>query len=562
MDDISVVLSGEAGMGIQTVEKLLTRLLKENNLNCYATKEYMSRVRGGNNSTEIRVGSGRVRGYKHHIDMLLPLGKNAMTRHLNRINDKTVILGEKESFDEETEATESPIALTEIAKNAGNKLFTNTAAVGAICAVLNLDLDSNAKLIYDTFLPKGEKIAEGNKNAFEKGYEEAATFEKIAIEPHGNQIQDEILINGADSIALGAIAGGANFVSSYPMSPSTTVLVALAQRAGDYGLVLEQAEDEISAINMACGASFAGAKPFVTTSGGGLALMGEGISLAGIIEAPVVIHVAQRPGPATGLPTRTEQGDLNLVLYAGHGDFPKAVFAPGTVDSAFHIAGRAMRIAEQYQTTAFILSDQYFVDTYYNVPRFSPDKTNEAFLIKSTRDYQRYKLTKDGISPKAIPGYGDGVVKADSDEHDEMGHITESFDVRNQMVDKRMKKAARLKEDLLDPLVRNDKEGKTLIISWGSTYHTIDEALDSVDHKELSHMHFEQVYPLPGNLGETLKQYEQVVFVENNVTGQFSELVKKETGFTDFKRITKHSGIQFSIEELTASFKKLNKGGV
>src|SRR6056297_3660769 len=516
MDNCTMCLSGAAGMGIQTVEKLLTKILKNNSYNVYATKEVMSRVRGGNNSTEIRVGQSKVRGYKHHVDIFVPINKNAIERHIDRFTDNTMVIGEKDNMDYDFGSNRKyEIAFSDMAKEIGNKLYTNTVAVGTLCGIFDVDKDKAADFVFETFKGKGEKVARENKQAFVKGYEESEKIEFESVPKSTSDLSQNLLINGADAVALGGINGGADFISSYPMSPSTTVLISFAQRAKKFGLVVEQAEDEISAINMACGASFAGAKPFVTTSGGGLALMGEGISLAGIIESPVVIHVAQRPGPATGLPTRTEQGDLNLVLYAGHGDFPKAVFAPGTVDSAFHIAGRAMRIAEQYQTTAFILSDQYFVDTYYNVPRFSPDKTNEAFLIKSTRDYQRYKLTKDGISPRAIPGYGDGVVKADSDEHDEMGHITESFDVRNQMVDKRMKKAARLKEDLLDPLVRNDKEGKTLIISWGSTYHTIDEALDSVDHKELSHMHFEQVYPLPGNLGETLKQYDQVIFVEN-----------------------------------------------
>src|SRR6056297_1070620 len=364
MDNCTMCLSGAAGMGIQTVEKLLTKILKNNSYNVYATKEVMSRVRGGNNSTEIRVGQSKVRGYKHHVDIFVPINKNAIQRHIDRFTDNTMVIGEKDNMDYDFGSNRKyEIAFSDIAKEIGNKLYTNTVAVGTLCGIFDVDKDKAADFVFETFKGKGEKVAQENKQAFVKGYEESEKIEFESVPKSTSDLSQNLLINGADAVALGGINGGADFVSSYPMSPSTTVLIAFAQRAKKFGIVVEQAEDEIAAINMACGASYAGARPFITTSGGGLALMSEGVSLAGITETPVVIHIAQRPGPATGLPTRTEQGDLNLALYAGHGEFARIILAPGDLREAVLFTKRAFELADRYQVPVFLLTDQFFTDS-------------------------------------------------------------------------------------------------------------------------------------------------------------------------------------------------------
>jgi 2-oxoglutarate ferredoxin oxidoreductase subunit alpha len=546
-------------MGIQTVEKLLTKILKNNSYNVYATKEVMSRVRGGNNSTEIRVGQSKVRGYKHHVDIFVPINKNAIERHVDRFTENTMVIGEKDNMDYDFGSNRKyEIAFSDIAKEIGNKLYTNTVAVGTLCGVFDVDKDKAADFVFETFKRKGEKVAQENKQAFLKGYEESEKIEFESVPKSSSDLSQNLLINGADAVALGGINAGADFVSSYPMSPSTTVLIAFAQRAKKFGLVVEQAEDEIAAINMACGASFAGARPFVTTSGGGLALMSEGISLAGITETPVVIHIAQRPGPATGLPTRTEQGDLNLALYSGHGDFPRAIFAPATIESAFKLSGYTIEMADEFQTPIFLLTDQYFVDSYYNIKPFeiSADEPKKR-ISKSDENYKRYTLTDSGISERAIPGHGTGVVKVDSDEHDEHGHITESFEVRKDMVHKRLQKLQALEKKVIQPIQYNTENAKVLLIGWGSTYQTIKEAVEEIDNPDIALMHFEQVYPLPEKIEMTLESYDQVIFIENNVTGQFAELIRKETGFNQFKQILKYDGIQFSVEQLTEEINKI-----
>jgi len=215
---------------------------------------------------------------------------------------------------------------------------------------------------------------------------------------------------------LGAIAGGCSFISTYPMSPSTGVWIFLTQHSKEFDIITDQSEDEISAINMAIGAWYAGARGMVATSGGGFALMVEGLSLASMIETPVVIHLGQRPGPATGLPTRTEQADLEFVLHAGHGEFPRIILTPGTMEDAFNLSQRAFDLADKYQVPVFILTDQYFLDSYYNLPSLNlSDIRNQSHVVKTNKEYKRYQLTENGISPRGIPGYGEGLVSVDSD---------------------------------------------------------------------------------------------------------------------------------------------------
>ena len=361
--DVSIVLCGAAGQGIQTVEKILVRCLKLSGYHVFATKEYMSRVRGGSNSTELRISSKRISAYVDRIDILVPFDEHALSHVQSRISSDTVILGDEEniSLDAPVSSEDSIIVpFSRVASEIGGKIFINIIAVGVIAGLFRVEQKILTDFIQEYFSKKSKEIIEKNILAIKKGLEigsqllESGNI-RISVEkkPHA---QDEILINGAEAVSMGAIAGGCNFLSSYPMSPSTGVMVFLAQHADEFGLVVEQAEDEISAINMALGASYAGARALVTTSGGGFSLMTEGVSLAGMIETPVVIHVAQRPGPATGLPTRTEQADLELVLYSGHGEFPRVVFAPGDLTQAFELTQRAFNLADKFQIPVFILT--------------------------------------------------------------------------------------------------------------------------------------------------------------------------------------------------------------
>ncbi|PHJ12135.1 2-oxoacid:ferredoxin oxidoreductase subunit alpha, partial [Fervidobacterium sp. SC_NGM5_G05] len=391
------------------------------------------------------------------------------------------------------------------------------------------DEEALVKHISEYFKKKSEEVIKANVNAALKGYEIGKELD-LRIEIKSDQrVKNQILMNGSEAVAKGAIAGGCNFISSYPMSPATTVFTELSRLSPQYGILVDQAEDEIAAANMAIAAWYAGARAMVSTSGGGFALMTEAISLSGMIETPIVVHLGQRPGPATGLPTRTEQGDLNLVLYAGHGDFPRIIYAPGNLCEAYQLSAKAFNVADKYQVPVFVLTDEYFLDSFYNVQDM-PEVKVERYIVKTDENYRRYEITEDGISPRGIPGYGKGLVRVDSDEHDEYGHITESEEVRIKMVDKRLRKLNKILDDFVEPKLFGDTNYEYLVVSWGSTQHIIKEAVEKLGNEKIAVLHFSQVYPIAPHVKGYFEKAKKVIFVEQNATGQFANLLKLELG--------------------------------
>jgi len=558
-NDISIVLCGQAGQGVQTVEYLLARIFKLAGYNVFATKEYMSRVRGGTNSTQLRVSSQPVRAAVERIDILIALDRGAVRHVEKRISRRTIILAERETIGDDFEPAKHKfldVPFTKTASEIGNKIYSNVVAVGTIAGLFAVDLETVSRYVEKFFSAKSGDVVQENLAAVKRGFElgvDLGNSAKIKFDIRSDPgLKDQVLLNGAEAVALGAIAGGCNFVSSYPMSPSTGVLTFLAGQAKNFGMVVEQAEDEIAAMNMAIGAWYAGAKAMVTTSGGGFALMTEGLSLAGMLESPIVIHLAQRPGPATGLPTRTEQADLELALYAGHGEFPRVILAPGKTEDGFYLTAKAFNLADKYQVPVFILTDQYFVDSYYNTPCFDlPGADIEKHIIKTGKDYKRYKLTANGVSPRGIPGFGEGLVTVDSDEHDEAGHITEDLDLRNRMVEKRLKKLELLENETLPPELVGPDDYKNLVVCWGSTYNIVGEAVQNLGRSDVAMLHFKQVYPLPGETINYLQNAERIIMVEGNATSQLGKLIKLRTGIDVKDKILKYSGLSFYAEEVT-----------
>lgn len=557
-EDISIVLCGEAGQGVQTVERILVNVLKRSGFHVFATKEYMSRVRGGSNSTEIRVSSKRVRAYVDQIDILVPFHTGAIDHLEKRISSQTMVFADPQTVPENACAVACErvnIPFVQIAEEIGSSIYLNIVAASVVLGIFLIDEGLISEYIRQYFSQKGDEIIQKNLEAVRKGHEigrEISQSGRLRIEiPSDPQVADEILLNGAEAVGFGALAAGCNFMSSYPMSPSTGVMVFLSQQMKEFEVVVEQAEDEISAINMALGASYAGARPMVTTSGGGFALMIEGISLAGMIETPIVVHLAQRPGPATGLPTRTEQADLEMALYAGHGEFPRIIYAPGNIEQAVILTQKAFDLADKYQIPVFILTDQYFVDSYYNTlsPNFSVPKA-KSYVVKTLQDYKRYALQSDGISPRGIPGYGEGLVGVDSDEHDEEAHITEDLNLRTRMVDKRLRKMTMIKKESVSLALFGSKDYKILLIGWGSTCPIIQEAMEIIGRDDLAFLHFSQVFPLHQRTKSYIDQAEQVIAIENNATSQLGRLLKLHTGIDIESKILKYSGLPFSVEEI------------
>ncbi len=551
--DVSVVLCGQAGQGLRTAEGLLADIMKRSGYYVFTTKEYMSRIRGGCNSTQVRVSAADVSAPVDRIDVLLPLDKCAFTHLGGRVKRGTLVIGDVEKVGGVDGMAD--VAFSRIASSLGAS-HQNVVAVGTVCGVLGVPAGMLSSAVSARFAGSGEKQA--NVKAARAGYDEGGKLRKTGRAPDGpgkgNASPGMIMLNGTEALVMGAIAGGCSFISAYPMSPSTGVLTLLSKYAGEFGIVAEQAEDEISAVNMALGAWYAGARAIITTSGGGFDLMQEGLSLAGMLEMPLVIHLAQRPGPATGLPTRTEQGDLELAMYSGHGEFPRVLLAPGTAGEAFSLAAMAFDIADRFQVPVFLITDESLLDSYFTAPPFEISAVSaKNHFVRTGNGYMRYAVTKDGISPRGIPGFGAGLVCVDSDEHDEEGHITEDSATRNVMVEKRLRKLRSVAKAAIKPQLIGPKSYRTLVVCWGSTFGAVREAIGSLGRKDVAMLHFSQVYPLHASTLGLLRKARNVICVENNATSQFARLIRAQTGFTIERNVLKYDGRPFSVEELSSA---------
>ncbi|MFH1486345.1 MAG: 2-oxoacid:acceptor oxidoreductase subunit alpha, partial [Chloroflexota bacterium] len=375
-----------------------------------------------------------------------------------------------------------------------------------------------------------------------------------------------MLINGNEAVALGAAAAGCTFIAAYPMTPATSIMEYLAGKSAELGLAVVQPEDEIAAINMAIGGALAGARAMTATSGGGFSLMVEGLSLAGITETPIVIILAQRPGPAVGLPTRTEQGELGFAIHAGHGEFPRAVLAPGTAEDCFWLTVKAFNLADKYQVPVIVLTDQHLASSYVTVDSFdlSKVKIDRGLLLtdddaNKLAEYERHQITESGVSPRALPLQGRLLVATDSDEHGEEGHIIEDAETRKQMVLKRLRKLDGVAGELGQPRFLRSPEAKLTLVGWGSTYGAIREAVSLLqrDGVPANILQLNELWPFPAEavssaLGGNCRSY----VVENNATGQLARLIRAETGIRASGSILKFDGRPFSPEFIVKELKK------
>ena len=546
--EINLVLGGEAGQGLQTIAQILARMFLNGGLHVVAENEFMSRIRGGSNSVTLRAALVPVRALRGTLDLCVLLDRDALPRLQSRCGSETLRIGDPQLFADEPGIL--PLPLQELSKEIGGAIYANGIVCGYLARIIGWDLLPLEAALVRTF--SDPAILSKNCAAARLGWEEGTEAIGRCSLPQGEALAGGLLLDGSQSVALGALAGGCNFISSYPMSPSTAVLIHLAKLAHAHGVVVEQAEDEISAINMALGSWYGGGRALVSTSGGGFDLMAEGLSLAGAIESPLVIHLAQRPGPGTGLPTRTEQGDLEIARYSGHGEFPRAILAPGSAEEAFACAAHAFTMADAAQAPVFVLTDQYLLDTLYDLDPFVlPEFAPQSRIIATPINYQRYAPGLDGVSHRGIPGFGKGRVCVDSDEHDAAGRITEDFAVRIAMVDKRLAKMRRLQEDYaIPPKLFGPADYRRLIVGWGSTCAAVAEALAQLQPEVTAFLHCQQVYPLSPALLEYLQQATEIIVIENNATGQFARLLRAENACKVDKEWHKYNGLAFSVAEV------------
>lgn len=555
----NLLIGGAAGQGLDTAAAILEKILKRSGLFVYTTRDFMSRVRGGHNFIQVRFGPEAITSHSNRLDGLIAFDQESIDTHLSQVGDEGFVLCDTALSSGDGRIIR--IDMQAIAKQLGNPRVIGSVATGALLGLFGLDLEL-AEAVLKGFL-KAELI-DINVKALEAG--------RDAVKPRFDlpsaKFQDHMIISGNQAIALGALSAGLRFYSAYPMSPSTSIMEYLAAQGDTCGVVVEQAEDEIAAINMVLGASFAGARAMTATSGGGFSLMVEALGFSGMAEIPAVIANIQRPGPATGLPTRTEQSDLKFVISAAQGEFPRMVIALRNHADAFSQTIRAFDIADRYRIPVILLSDQYLADASTTVPMFSIEEADgssagKADEITAGQEFLSYRLTDSGISPRLFPGNPDHLVAADSDEHDEAGRITESAEVRRQMMDKRLGKLEKLKQELQEPLLVGKKTFKYLLVGWGSMHGPLSEAVSILNQGQAGYcsaLVFGDIFPMPVKTLQTLaKKAERVINVEQNATGQLAGLMREYAGISCRHSILKYDGRQLTGEEIADQIKEVVK---
>ena len=549
-NQVNVLVGGEAGQGLVTVGELLAGSLARSGYSVLTSQTYESRIRGGHNTFSVRAGAAEVLAPSESADLLVALDGETLRLHSGALSPGALVIADGALEGRPSGALGVPFGELAPARQA------NVAALGVISGALSLDREVVRKAVEDRFGRKDAEVARQNEEVLRRAYDWFAESgaRTLALEgaPRAGR---RLLLSGNEAVAFGAVSAGLRFASFYPMTPSTPIAEKLAALAEKLGLVVEQAEDEIAAVNMAIGASFAGAPSMVSTAGGGFALMVEGVSLAAMTETPLVVVVGQRPAPATGLPTRTEQADLEFVLHAGHGEFPRAVFAPGSIEQCFHLTRKAFELAERTQGPAFVLTDHFIADSMRTIEPLDVESLEAVGApregIPIEEPYRRYRLVPGGVSPRLLPGRTKHLVVADSDEHDEFGHITADLSLRKLMVEKRLAKGAILREACVPPEYAGDDRPEVLLVAWGSTRGSALEAARILGERgaRSAVLHFAQIWPLvPEQFAERLRGAREVVCVESNATGQFARLLRRETGVEIARRVLRYDGLAITPE--------------
>ncbi len=562
-NEVNILIGGEAGAGILVAGIMLAKTCIRSGLYAFIMNEYPSLIRGGHVWCLVRVCNRKVYSQRFLVDVIVALSSETLKKHVNRLhNGGIIIVDEETSYDFPVDALIVKAPLTKITKETGGRpVMRNSVAIGIVAALLDLDIQVLSRVIRDIFK---EKTVELNIKLAHKGYEWTFKHGKAGILPlqRSSQESAKIMLTGNDATALGAIRAGMKFFAAYPMTPASPILHFLAEVQKEYDLVVLQPESEIAAINMVVGAAYAGARAMTATSGGGFSLMVEALGQAAITETPVVIVVAQRPGPSTGMPTYTAQGDLRFVLHASQGEFPRVVIAPGDVSEAFYLTVHAFNIAEKFQVPVIILTDKHLAESYMTVEEFSDLEVaidRGEIIIDSYRGdkpYKRYEITETGVSPRALPGTINAIVKANTSEHDEFGiGTTDPIKVKT-MVDKRFRKVKYIKKYIREYLtpIKTYGEGDVLLITWGSPKGAILEAMLELDRRGVKTKLVQVVFIEPFPVEELRKifeiDYKEIILVENNKTALLNTLLNQYLHLNIKQKLLKYDGRPFYPYEI------------
>ena len=517
MEELSILIGGKAGDGIRQAGQTLARLLNRFGYRIFFYDDYPSLIRGGHNFSIIRASKKKILAHKEKVDLIVALNQDAVEKHKHRLNSNGMILYDSKKVEAQGVGVDF---MGVVKETEGSPIMRNTAALGALAKVLNIEWEMLERVITDTMDKKIDlnlKIAQSAYHQVEKAWLSVRKLDQKMLP----------LVSGNEAIALGAVQGGLNMYIAYPMTPASAILHYLAEHEDELGVVTIHPESEIGVVLMALGAAYAGARTMVGTSGGGFALMTEALSLSGQGEIPIVFVVSQRPGPGTGVPTYTMQGDLSFVIHSGHGEFVKVVLAPGDAEEAFYLTGLAMNLAWKFQTPCFVLSDKHLSESIFS---FDADldkiKPEDPLLWDGQGEYKRYLDTQNGISPLAFPGNPAAMVKATSYEHDEYGITTEDSEQIVRMQRKRLRKKKTLEDELSrceQVKVYGNLESKTVLLCWGSTKGACIEVAEELGLKVVQPLVLE---PLPVEpLKKALSGADKIIDIEVNTTGQLAKHV-------------------------------------
>ncbi len=577
----AIGIAGAAGQGVATPGDIFAKIFSRRGLNLNAYNAYQSIIRGGHTFLTIRTGAEKITSMGDRIDLLIPLNQDSMDRHLRLLTAGAACIYNADTIQPGAAAAGvqlCPLPVSELADITRNKVAQNTLAIGAGLHMMGIGFPALEQVLQEQFKKKGETMVAENIGVARAGYDYAAAHFTAFVNPLPKTENRYAILSGNIAMAMGGAAAGVKFYCAYPMSPSTGVLHWMAAHARKAGIMVRQVEDEIGVINMTIGAAHAGVRAMCATSGGGFALMSEGLGMSAMIETPVVVINCQRAGPSTGVPTKTEQGDLWQMLGAAFGDYPRVIAAPLDIGDCFKLIPEIFNIADQFQCPGLVLCDLLLSEGRLSVhPKdldFGPPidrgelittaNGNGAHSAASTNGgYKRYKITESGISPRAVPGVPGYVHTVATDEHEEDGVlISDEFTnptKRRAMMEKRMRKVAGIEAAVPPPTLLGRRDADVTLVGWGSTKGVIEEACEILNEQGVSanQLQIRWLVPLHGEaILEILGASRHTIIVENNYSGQFARYLRSETSFVPNGYIRKYDGEPFMPHHIVESVKE------
>ena len=575
---LSIKIGAQAGQGVMVIGRSLAKCFTRGGLSAVAYPEYPSIIRGGHNSFQVLVSDDGFHSPVQHNDIVVALNKDAVFFHKDLMSKAGVIIHDSsidaKKFNPRQDILLFPLPIADLlSKSGGSTKMGNTVAMGSVLGVTGYPFDFFEGVLRDEFLRKGEDVVKANVAAAKAGYDYAvANFKGFGTRVKPVASRRKLMIAGNEALALGAVKAGMKLYIAYPMTPASTILHYLMENDRKFGIVVKQTEDEIAAINYCIGANFAGVRAMAGTSGGGFSLMVEALGMAAESETPVVVTLVSRPGPGTCMPTWTEQGDLRFAIHASQGEFLRVVLAPGDVEECFALAAAAFNIAERYQIPVIIMSDKFLGESYFSAERFDVSKIkidrgriarDLPQLAQNTR-FKRYAITKDGISPRPLPGEQNGIHVSSSYEHDETGFSSEDFSMRKAQVDKRAAKITALLKEILGPKLYGPKSADVTLVCWGSQKLPCLDALGLLNEEGIKAnlLHFSYVFPVnKKEVAKALSKCKKTVLIENNSTAQLGGILKEHADATFDFHLLKYDGRQFFPEQIAREVGKLSASG-